>query len=94
VDREPTHTSDGEPSRLTATERSLVEWVAQASAGQPLPEPWRWARNPMESVIRTLVELGVMAPFPTGTDWASVADDAAAASRRWLAEHAGDGRVG
>lgn len=94
MDRELRDTSDVEPPRLTATERSLVEWVAQASTGQPLPEPWRWARNPMESVIRTLVEAGVMEPFPAGTEWASVADDAAAASRRWLAEHPGDGRVG
>jgi hypothetical protein len=79
-----------EPPRLTATERALVAWVAQAQVGEPLPEPWRWARNPMESVIRTLVEIGVMQPPAAGTQSGAVADEAAVAARRWLAEHSDD----
>jgi hypothetical protein len=79
---------DGSP-RLTPTERGLVEWVAQASVGEAVPEPWRWSRNPMESVIRTLVELGVMAPPPAGSDWSAVTDEATASARLWLDEHPG-----
>jgi hypothetical protein len=90
VDRERTDASGAEAPGLTATEWSLVRWVAQASVGEPLPEPWRWARSPMESVIRTLVEIGVMDPPPANVEWGAVAGEAAAAARRWRAEHAGD----
>jgi hypothetical protein len=72
---------------LKPTELALVQWVAQASVGDQLPEPWRWARNPMESVIRMLVDLEVMAYPPPGTEWAAVAQEAAAAARRWLDDH-------
>ena len=40
-------------------DRMLVEWVAQASVGDEFPDPFRWARNPLQSVILTLADLGV-----------------------------------
>jgi len=64
-----------------------VEWVAQASVGDEFPDPFRWASNPLQSVILTLADLGVMARPAPGTEWAEVAQEATAAARAWLAEH-------
>lgn len=69
---------------LRLRERLLVEWVAQASVGDELPEPWKQASNPLVSMIRTLVELGVMDPPAPGTARADIARDAGAAARAWL----------
>src|SRR5436190_18954149 len=45
---------------VSLSDRYLVEWVAQAKVGDPFPEPWKWASDPIESIIRSLVELGVI----------------------------------
>lgn len=46
--------------KVSLADRHLVEWVARAKVGDPFPEPWSWASNPIESIIRTLVGLGVI----------------------------------
>ena len=76
-----------EPPRLGLRERLLIEWVAQASVGDPFPEPWRHARDPPESIIRTLVELGVMARPAPDTRPDEIARGARDAARAWLEEH-------
>ncbi len=76
------------PRRLLLSERRLVEWVARAKVGEPLPEPHCWALRPMESVVRTLVDLRVMPPPAPGAD---IAQQASAAAQRWLDEHPADG---
>jgi len=77
---------DGE-LRVTATERRLVEWVAQAKVGDPLPHPWTQAYSPLQSMIRTLVDLGVITHPGRDADLAAVASSASGAARAWLAEH-------
>ena len=69
----------------------LVEWVAQASVGDEFPEPYRWARTPLQSVILTLADLGVMTCPAPGTPWAAIADEASTAARAWLAENPAGG---
>jgi len=78
--------ADGE-LRVTANERRLVEWVAQAKVGDPLPHPWMQAYSPLQSVIRTLVDLGVITHPGRDADLAAVASKASDAARTWLAEH-------
>lgn len=75
------------PPRVRLGERMLVEWVAAAKIGDPFPEPWCHAANPRESIIRTLVGLGVIAPPAPDASMASVAQEARAAARAWLEEH-------
>ncbi len=75
------------PRRVLLSERLLVEWVAQAKVGDPFPEPWSNARNPSESIIRTLVQLGVIAHPAPDASIASIAHDASPAARAWLREH-------
>jgi hypothetical protein len=86
--KQPLRTTDltrlGEPPRVTARDRVLIEWVARAAIGDPLPEPWCHAREPTESVIRILVELHVIAAPPPGSTWKDVVTDAGAAARAWL----------
>jgi hypothetical protein len=77
---------EGRP-RVRLAERRLVEWVAQAKVGDPFPEPWANASDPRESVIRTLVQLGVIDRPAPDADVASVAREASAAARAWLDEH-------
>jgi hypothetical protein len=73
-----------EPGRVRPAERRLVEWVAQASVGDPFPEPWCDAHDPLESILRTLVQLGVIErPAPDAAP-ASVAREASARARLWL----------
>ena len=72
-------------------DRMLVEWVAQASVGDEFPDPFRWARNPLQSVILTLADLGVLERPAPGTPWTAIAEQASAAARAWLAEHPADG---
>lgn len=72
------------PPRVLLSERLLVEWVANAKVGDAFPEPWSNARNPRESIIRTLVELGVIGPPAPGASIASIAQEASVAARDWL----------
>ena len=68
-------------------DRHLVEWVAQASVGDQFPEPWRWASDPSESIVRSLVALGVIERPAPEANLADVAREAGVAARAWLAEH-------
>jgi hypothetical protein len=72
---------------VSLSDRHLVEWVAQAKVGDPFPEPWKWASEPIESIIRTLVGLGVIERPAPDVDLATVAQDAAVAARAWLKTH-------
>jgi hypothetical protein len=69
----------------------LVQWVADASPGDRIPEPWRWARSPTQSIILTLVDLGVIAAPKLGTDLKMVVGDASTAARTWLEAHPAKG---
>ena len=75
------------PPRIALRDRLLVEWVAHARVGDPFPEPWSNAMNPRESIMRTLVMLGVIPPPAPGADMAQVAREASEAARRWLEQH-------
>ena len=68
-------------------ERALIEWVAAASPGDRVPEPWRWARSPTESVLLILFELGVIERPPIDGDRAAQVREAATAARAWLDAH-------
>jgi hypothetical protein len=72
---------------VSLADRHLVEWVAQASVGDQFPEPWRWAMDPIESIVRTLVGLGVIERPAPDADLADVAREASAAARTWLEAH-------
>ena len=69
---------------MSLSDRYLVEWVAQAKVGDAFPEPWKWASDPIESIIRTLVGLGVIEKPSPDIDLATVARDAAVAATAWL----------
>ena len=86
----PVGTSRG-PRRVEPRERALVEWVANASPGDRMPEPWRWAHKPTSSVIVTLVDLGVIARPEPGADITAWKQAASAAARVWLEAHPADG---
>jgi hypothetical protein len=73
-----------EPRHVRARDHALVEWVANASPGDRVPEPWRWARSPTRSVILTLVDLGVISQPEPGTDMTALVGEASAAARAWL----------
>jgi hypothetical protein len=77
--------------QVRARDRALVEWVADASPGDRLPEPWRWARSPTRSVILTLVELGVIPTPEPGTDMSVLVAAASTAARAWLDAHPAEG---
>ncbi len=72
------------PREVSAKDRHLVEWVAQASLGDRLPEPWSYASRPLESIVRTLAALGVIERAPQGSDWAAIAREAGPKAREWL----------
>jgi len=95
VEHEPLHRygrlRDSAPDDVSLGDRMLVEWVAQASVGDEFPDPFRWARNPLQSVILTLADLGVMKRPAPGTPWAAIAEEASMAARAWLAEHPAGG---
>lgn len=74
----------GEPPHVGLRERMLIDWVAQAKPGDPFPEPWAQASDPNESIIRTLVSLGVIEPPRPDASQADIAREAGAAARRWL----------
>lgn len=75
---------------VTSRDRMLVEWVAQAKIGDPLPAPWSYARSPLESVVRSLAMLGVIARPAPDASWAAIARDASSAARTWLEQHPAD----
>ena len=77
----------GFPDPVRASDRALVEWVAHAKPGDPFPEPWCQAHSPLQSIISHLSELGVMRLPTQGTDIATVARDATAAAKDWLARN-------
>jgi hypothetical protein len=77
---------DGAP-RVPLRERLLVEWVANAKVGDPFPEPWSNALSPRESILRTLIALGVIERPAPGASLASIAKDASVAARAWLERH-------
>jgi hypothetical protein len=72
---------------VSLSDRYLVEWVAQAKVGDPFPEPWKWASDPIESIIRSLVELGVIEKPSADVDLATVAREAGVAANAWLEAH-------
>jgi len=72
------------PLLITPHDRSLVEWVATASVGDRIPEPWKWASSPFQSMILRLIDLRVIAAPPNGADRGDVVREAAAAARAWL----------
>jgi hypothetical protein len=90
----PSYEKPGRPSPgpedVHPHDRALVEWVATASPGDRIPEPWKWASSPTQSVILRLIDLRVIPVPPAGTDRADVVRDAGAAARAWLEAHPRD----
>lgn len=78
---------------MTPRDRMLIEWVAQAEVGDPLPEPWSYARSPLESVVRSLAMLGVIGRPDPSASWADIAREASAAAQAWLEQHPADARA-
>lgn len=75
------------PPVMRPQERELVEWVANASPGDRIPEPWSYAHSPRRSIILTLINLKVMAVPEPGADPQVVVEQASAAARAWLKAH-------
>ena len=69
---------------VSLSDRYLVEWVAQAKVGDQFPEPWKWASDPIDSIIRTLVGLGVIDKPAPDANLAVVAQEASVAAKAWL----------
>jgi len=86
----PDGSSSEGPQTISVRDRLLIEWVAQAKVGDPLPAPWSDSRTPLQSVVRTLVMLGVIERPDPDTPLAQVARDASAAARVWLEAHPAD----
>ncbi len=77
----------GAPDPIRLTDWLLVDWVAHAKPGDPFPEPWSHAHAPLQSMVRQLVELGVIAPPAPGTPVAEIASSATTAAKTWLEQH-------
>ena len=77
----------GTPDDIRLSDRLLVEWVANASPGDPFPEPWSQAHSPLRSMISHLVEIGVLRPPARDASVATIARDATAAAKAWLEQH-------
>ncbi|MEA2194611.1 MAG: hypothetical protein QOG42_1045 [Solirubrobacteraceae bacterium] len=73
-----------EPAPIGVRDRLLVEWVAQAKVGDELPPPWSYSRTPLQSVVRTLMLIGVIGRPDPGKPLAEVAREASVAARAWL----------
>lgn len=86
----PRHVRVDHVPPVTPRDRMLVEWVAQAKVGDPLPTPWSYASRPLESVVRTLAIIGVIDRPAPDADWASIARGASAAAQQWLEQHPAD----
>jgi hypothetical protein len=87
MERRMTPQFAGTPDDIRLSDRLLVEWVARASPGDPFPEPWSHAHSPLQSMVRQLVELGVLRPPAPGTPVATIAREATAAAKVWLEQH-------
>jgi hypothetical protein len=72
------------PAPIGVRDRLLVEWVAQAKVGDALPPPWSYSRTPLQSVVRTLMLIGVIGRPDPGKPLAQVAQEASVAARAWL----------
>lgn len=72
------------PAPIGVRDRLLVEWVAQAKVGDPLPPPWSYSRTPLHSVVRTLMLIGVIGKPHPDKPLAEVAAEASVAARAWL----------
>jgi hypothetical protein len=83
----PAGTSPREALRVSPRDRALVEWVANATPGDKIPEPWRWASSPTRSIILTLVDLEVIPTPAPGTDLNVLVTEASAAAVAWLEAH-------
>ena len=77
----------GVPDQLRHRDWELVGWVAAAKRGDPFPEPWCHAHSPLQAMIGQLVDLGVMERPAADADVATIAREASAAAKRWLAAH-------
>jgi len=77
----------GAPDPVRLSDWLLVKWVADAAPGDPFPEPWSQAHSPLQSMLRQLVELGVIRPPAPNTPVAAIARDATAAAKVWLEQH-------
>ena len=83
----PDGSSSAGPATISVRDRLLVEWVAQAKVGDALPPPWSDSRSPLQSVVRTLIMLGVIDTPAPDASLASIARDASAAARVWLEDN-------
>ena len=77
----------GSPDPIRLSDWLLVDWVANAAPGDPFPEPWSNAHSPLQSMLRQLVELGVMRPPARDTPVAEIARTATQAAQAWLEQH-------
>ena len=77
----------GSPDPIRLTDWLLVDWVAHAKPGDPFPEPWSHAHSPLQSMVRQLVELGVIEPPAPDAPVAEIASAATAAASSWLEQH-------
>lgn len=80
--------------RVSAKDRQLVEWVANAAVGDTIPAPWCYASRPLESIVRTLATLNVIERAPQGSDWAALARTAGPHARAWLERNPPEGGGG
>ncbi len=84
-----THANPQRSARIepSASDRRLIEWVANAAVGDPFPEPWSYCSSPLESIVLTLSDVGVMQRPARGTEWSAIATEATTAAKRWLDEN-------
>jgi hypothetical protein len=75
------------PDRARRGEWLLVQWVATARPGDPFPEPWCHAHDPLRTMIGQLVDIGVIALPPPDADIPTIAREASAAAKAWLEQH-------
>jgi hypothetical protein len=82
---EPSSIQIREVKQVAPSERKLVEWVA-AGSGE-MPEPWSYAMKPEESVLRTLVGVGVIRVPAPGADQAALIRESGDAAKAWLEQN-------
>jgi hypothetical protein len=73
--------------QVRPAERALIEWVATASFGDEIPEPWGYAMSPHESVLRTLVACEVIALPAPGFDAEAIVYGSGAEAKAWLRDN-------
>lgn len=64
-----------------------MRWVATAQPGDPFPDPWCHAHDPLRTMIGQLVDIGVIELPPRDADVPSIAREASAAAKVWLERH-------